>query len=127
MTITDHQAAQTADYEALTPEQQDRVWRGGDVRSVSVRCDYCASAVAWAVVNGPNLRLACSNAVHIAWVESNGSACPVSAITPASGYPVDETTLPDLPPCGCPVYAETDGTFTTEHERPCTAALGGPR
>lgn len=117
---TSHDAAQIAEYDALTGEQRALLWDGGNVAGIPVRCDYCDNSAAWAVQNGPRLRIACSTAVHMAWVSSNGSAVPVSDITRANGYPVDEATRPVSSACGCPVYAENDGRFTTEHEAPCS-------
>ena len=88
-------------------------WRQ-DPDGTGLRCDECPSWP-YSATNGPDIHLACSTAAHIAWAASIGSACPVSEITRENGYPVDESTLPELPACGCDVYAENDGTFTTDH------------
>jgi len=126
---------QQAIYCSLTGEAAQMVARGGTIPpDTGLVCHECPSPAVYAVWAGPSLTLACSNAVHIAWASSVGGACPVSVIVPGDGsedeygavrgYPVDPATVVPSPACGCDVYAETDGTFTIDHE---CATLRGTR
>lgn len=131
-TTTDRGAAQLAEYEALTSDHHNRLWDGGDVRGVPIRCDYCGEPAAFASAVPPKLRVACDHAVHIAWALSTGSAVPVSEITAGqqrelpdgriTGYPVDPATVVPPAPCGCPVYADSEDATAVVHEHPCPEA-----
>lgn len=69
-----HHLAQRTEHAALTADDSDRLWGGGDIRGVPIRCSYCDQPAAWAVVNGPYLDLACASAEHLARAGSVGSA-----------------------------------------------------
>jgi hypothetical protein len=118
--------ATETEFIALTADQENRLWEGGNITGVPVSCDYCDGPAVWSSVRKGNMWTACSNAAHIAWACSIGSACPVSDITPEH-FPVDPATCPPAPPPGYVVYAENDGTFTTERDPFTCCGCGGVR
>lgn len=60
-------------FNALTKQDRDRVWAGGNITGIPLQCGYCDEPAAYSSVNGPSARVSCMDAQHIAYVESWGS------------------------------------------------------
>ncbi len=61
------------DTSTLTPQDWERLERGGDIRGMPLRCDYCHQPAAWAaqplydpVAGELIIWLACDDPLHIA-------------------------------------------------------------